>query len=65
MWNIADKVTNKKIKDDFGIDMQQTLHLIWDHDLVGAIMARAVARGEFDNLEGAGKPLNLVQTLGK
>ncbi|OPX89873.1 MAG: hypothetical protein A4E53_01388 [Pelotomaculum sp. PtaB.Bin104] len=59
MRNIADIVFNKKIKEDFGIDMQQTLHMIRSHDLVGTMMARAMERGEFDNLEGTGKPLNL------
>lgn len=61
MRSIADKVSDKKIKDDFGIDMQRMLHLIRGHDIVGTIMAQAVERGEFDNLEGAGKPLNLEE----
>lgn len=61
MRNIADKVSNRNIKEDFGIDMQRTLHLIRGHDLVGAMIAQAVERGEFDNLEGAGKPLNLEE----
>jgi DnaJ homolog subfamily C member 28 len=59
MRNIADKVSDRKIKEDFGIDMQRTLHLIRGHDLVGTMIAEAVKRGEFDNLEGFGKPLNL------
>lgn len=61
MRNIADKVSNRNIKEDFGIDMQRTLHLIRGHDLVGAMIAKAMERGEFDNLEGAGKPLNLEE----
>jgi DnaJ family protein C protein 28 len=61
MRNIADKVSNRNIKEDFGIDMQRTLHLIRGHDLVGALLAQAVERGDFDNLEGAGKPLNLEE----
>jgi hypothetical protein len=61
MRNIADKVLNKTIKEDFGIDMQQTLKMIRSYDLVGTMIAEAMERGEFDNLEGAGKPLNLVE----
>jgi DnaJ homolog subfamily C member 28 len=61
MKDIADKVFNKTIKEDFGIDMQQTLHMIQRHDLVGTIIAKAMERGEFDNLEGTGKPLNLEE----
>jgi len=61
MRNIADKISNKTIKEDFGIDMQRTLRLIGCHDLVGAMMAEAVKRGEFDNLEGTGKPLDLQE----
>lgn len=59
MRNNADMISNKTIKEDFGIDMQRTLHLIRCHDLVGEMIAKAVERGEFDNLEGTGKPLNL------
>ncbi len=61
MRDIADKISNKTIKEDFGIDMQRTLHLIRGHDLVGTMIAKAMERGEFDNLEGAGKPLNLEE----
>lgn len=61
MRNIADKVANRNIKEDFGIDMQRTLHLIRGHDLVGALLAQAMERGEFDNLEGAGNPINLEE----
>lgn len=59
MRNIANKLLNRTIKEKYGIDMQQTLHMIQCHDLVGALMAKAIERGEFDNLEGTGKPLNL------
>jgi len=63
MKNIADIVFDRTIKEDFGIDMQQTLHMIRCHDLVGTMIAEAMERGEFDNLEGAGKPLNLEENL--
>jgi hypothetical protein len=39
--------------------MQRTVHLIKQHDLVGAMMKKAMEQGEFDHLEGAGKPLDL------
>jgi len=61
MRNIADMISNKTIKEDFGIDMQRTLHLIRGHDLVGVMMKKAIEQGEFDNLEGAGKPLDLQE----
>jgi DnaJ homolog subfamily C member 28 len=61
MRDIADKLSNRNIKEDFGIDMQRTLHLIRGHDLVGGLLAKAMERGEFDNLEGEGKPLNLEE----
>lgn len=61
MRDIADKISSKKIKEDFGIDMQQTLRHIRGHDLVGIMIAKAMERGEFDNLEGAGKPLKLEE----
>lgn len=61
MKNMADKVFNKNAKEDFGIDMQQTLKMIRGHDLVGIMIAQAMERGEFDNLEGNGKPLNLEE----
>lgn len=57
--NIADKVSEKTLKEDFPFEAERTLHLIRQHDLVGAMMAQAIKRGEFDNLEGAGKPLKL------
>jgi uncharacterized membrane protein len=61
MSNIEDKIFNKTIREDFGIDMQQTLKMIRSCDLVGTMIAEAMERGEFDNLEGAGKPLDLVE----
>lgn len=61
MKNIADKVHDNSIKKDFGIDMQHTLNLIRCHDMVGEMIAQARARGEFDNLEGSGQPLNLEE----
>jgi hypothetical protein len=58
---IADKVSEKAIKEEFRVEAQRTLHLVRQHDLVGVLMKKAVERGEFDNLEGAGKPLNLEE----
>lgn len=57
--NIADRISEKRWKQEYPFEMQKTLHLIRQHDLVGALMAKAVEQGEFDNLEGAGKPLDL------
>lgn len=57
----VDKVQDSKVKKDYGIDMQHQIHLIKCHDMVGEMIAQAKARGEFDNLEGAGKPLDLDQ----
>ncbi|MDD3365391.1 MAG: DUF1992 domain-containing protein [Syntrophomonas sp.] len=61
MRNMADMISNKAIKEEFGIDMQRTLYLIGCHDLVGVMMKKAMEQGEFDNLEGAGKPLYLEE----
>jgi len=58
---IDDLLWNKKMVKDHGIDMQHTLHLIKCHDFVGEMIAQAQARGEFDNLEGAGQPLKLEE----
>lgn len=57
--NIADKIFEKHLKEDYPFEMQRTLRLIKQHDLIGVLMAKAVEQGEFDNLEGAGKPLDL------
>jgi hypothetical protein len=57
--NIADKISEKSLKEDFPFEMRRTLHLIGQHDLVGAMMAKAMEQGDFDNLEGIGKPLDL------
>jgi len=57
--NSAYIIFDRTIKKDHGIDMQQTLRHIKGHDLVGELIKQAVKRGEFDNLEGAGQPLNL------
>jgi hypothetical protein len=59
--DITDRIFDKTIKKDHGIDMQHTLHLIKAHDLVGQLIDQAVKRGEFDNLEGAVKPINLEE----
>lgn len=61
MQKLADKVSEKALKEYFPLEFQRTLHLIRQHDLVGVMMAKAMERGEFDNLEGAGKPLNLSE----
>ena len=60
MKNNTDKIFDHTIKKDHGIDMQQTLKHIRGHDLVGELIAQAVKRGEFDNLEGTGQPLDLA-----
>jgi hypothetical protein len=58
--NMSEKISNKSlIYDDFPFEMQRTVHLIKQHDLVGAMMKKAMEQGEFDNLEGTGKPLDL------
>jgi len=57
--NIADRISEKSLKEDFPFEMRRTLHLIGQHDLVGALMKKAMEQGEFDNLEGTGKPLDL------
>lgn len=59
MQQLADKVSEKALKEDYPLETQRTLHLIRQHDLVGVMMKKAVERGEFDNLEGEGKPLIL------
>ncbi len=61
MQNLADKVSEKAWKKDFPVEAERTLHLVRQHDLVGVMIAQAIERGEFDNLEGAGKPLNLEE----
>ena len=57
--NIAEKISDKSWREDFPFEMQRTLRLIGQHDLVGSLMKKAVEQGEFDHLEGAGKPLDL------
>lgn len=57
--NLSDKVFEKTLKEDFPLEVQRALHLVRQHDLVGAMMTKAIERGEFDNLEGSGKPLHL------
>lgn len=60
-WDLADKLSEKALKEDYPAEMRRTLHLIKQHDLVGVMLARAIQNGDFDNLEGAGKPLNLYE----
>lgn len=59
MQKLADQVSEKAWKKDFPLEVQRTLHLVQQHDLVGVMLKKAMERGEFDNLEGTGKPLNL------
>lgn len=59
MQKLADRKAEKALKEDFPFEAQKMLHLIKKHDLVGEIMTKAMERGEFDNLAGAGKTLNL------
>lgn len=59
--NIAEKISHKTKKEDFPSEMHRTLHLIKQHDLVGTMLKKAIERGEFDNLAGAGKPLDLEE----
>lgn len=59
--NLADKITEKSFKEDFPFEMRRTLRLIGQHDLVGALMKKAMEQGEFDNLEGTGQPLDLEE----
>ncbi|MGE5392072.1 MAG: DnaJ family domain-containing protein [Deltaproteobacteria bacterium] len=59
--NIAEKIAEKGWKQDYPHEMRRTLRLIGQHDLVGALMKQAMEQGEFDDLEGAGKPLDLEE----
>ncbi len=59
MQNLAEKVSEKALKEDFPIEYRRAQHLVRQHDLVGAMIAKAMKQGDFDNLEGTGKPLNL------
>jgi len=57
MRNVDDKTLNITIKEN--IMMYEAQILVQRNDRIGALLAEAMERGEFDNLEGAGKPLNL------
>lgn len=59
MQKLADNLSEKAWKKDFPLEVQRTLHLVQQHDLVGIMMKKAIEQGEFGNLEGAGKPLDL------
>lgn len=59
LQKVFDRISDKAVADNYPPEMQRTLHLIREHDLVGAMISRAFERGEFDNLEGAGKPIIL------
>ncbi len=58
MRNVTDKKSKTIIKEDIMIEARS---LAQRYDLVGGMFAKAVERGQFDNLEGAGKPLNLEE----
>ncbi|MGE5423627.1 MAG: DnaJ family domain-containing protein [Ignavibacteriales bacterium] len=60
-WDIADKLSERILKEDYPAEMHRTLHLIKQYDLVGVMLAKAIEQGDFDNLEGAGKPLDLYE----
>ena len=53
-----DKKSEMFIPEDIMIEARS---LAQRYDLVGGMYAKAVERGEFDNLEGAGKPLDLEE----
>jgi len=57
--NIADRIFEKSFKEDYPLETQRMLHLIRQHDLVGTMLNKAMEQGDFDHLEGAGKPLAL------
>jgi predicted RNA-binding protein Jag len=61
MQGIANKVADKKLKQDVPVEFQRAQYLARKHDLVGTLLTQAIVRGEFDNLEAAGKPLNLEE----
>lgn len=63
MRSLSDELSNKKFRHDYPPEMQRTLHMIRQHDLVGIMIAKAAEQGAFDNLEGAGKPLKLDDTV--
>lgn len=58
MRSTVSKLSKSTIKEDVMIEAQR---LARRYDLVGSMMKEAMARGEFDHLEGAGQPLNLEE----
>jgi hypothetical protein len=57
MRNITNNDLKKAINEELFVEAQC---LARRYDLVREMMANAMKQGEFDNLEGAGKPLKLV-----
>lgn len=60
MQKLAHQASEKAWKADFLVEVNRAQFLARQHDLVGAMLKKAMEQGEFDNLEGAGKPLNLT-----
>jgi hypothetical protein len=63
MQKLAEQASEKAWKADFLVEVDRAQHLARQHDLVGLLIKQAMERGEFDNLEGAGKPLDLSENL--
>jgi hypothetical protein len=59
LQKLAHQASEKAWKQDFLVEVDRAQFLARQHDLVGAMLKNAMEQGEFDNLEGAGKPLNL------
>jgi len=57
---LAHQASEKAWKQDFLVEVDRAQFLARQHDLVGAMLKKAMEQGEFDNLEGSGKPLNLT-----
>ena len=43
--DLAGKLADKAVKEDFTFEFQRTVHLIRQHDLVGALIAKAMENG--------------------
>lgn len=61
MQKLAEQASEKAWKADFLVEVDRAQHLARQHDLVGLLIKQAMERGEFDNLEGAGEPLDLSE----
>lgn len=60
LQKLAHQASQKAWKADFMVEMDRAQLLARQHDLVGVMISQAMAKGEFDNLEGYGKPLDLA-----